>query len=199
MLWGLLHARLRLGGQRLLLLHRRRRRGARTTCRSCTASAASASSTEETLDHLSRLRAAPSPVRIGNGAYDQQPARRLGRAARLGLPAHEVARPAGRVDAGRSSREQVEDGDRALARARPRHLGGARRAASTSRRSKVMCWVACDRGARLARLRDDARAAPSAGRRAADEIHADICEHGVTSAASSPSTTTPTRSTRRCC
>ena len=37
---GPLHARLRRGGQRLLLLHPRRRHGARTTCRSCTASAA---------------------------------------------------------------------------------------------------------------------------------------------------------------
>ncbi len=33
MLWALLHARLRLGGERLLLLHRRRRRAARRTSR----------------------------------------------------------------------------------------------------------------------------------------------------------------------
>ena len=39
---GPVHARLRLGGQRLLLLHRRRGRAARTSSRSCTASAASA-------------------------------------------------------------------------------------------------------------------------------------------------------------
>jgi GH15 family glucan-1,4-alpha-glucosidase len=41
-----------------------------------------------------------------------------------------------------------------------------------------MCWVACDRGARLARVRDE----PEAARRwqdAADEIHADICGHAV--------------------
>ena len=43
MLWGLLHARLRRGGQRLLLLHRATSPRATTTCRSCTASAASAS------------------------------------------------------------------------------------------------------------------------------------------------------------
>jgi GH15 family glucan-1,4-alpha-glucosidase len=41
-----------------------------------------------------------------------------------------------------------------------------------------MCWVAVDRGARLARLRDDE---PTAARweAAAAEMHADICERGV--------------------
>ena len=42
-----------------------------------------------------------------------------------------------------------------------------------------MCWVACDRGARLALLRDEHELADE-WRRAADEIHADVCEHGVT-------------------
>jgi GH15 family glucan-1,4-alpha-glucosidase len=41
-----------------------------------------------------------------------------------------------------------------------------------------MCWVACDRGARLAELRGEADLAAE-WQRAADEIHADICEHGV--------------------
>jgi GH15 family glucan-1,4-alpha-glucosidase len=44
--------------------------------------------------------------------------------------------------------------------------------------SKVMCWVACDRGARLARLRGDTELA-ARWQDAADEIHADVCEHGV--------------------
>ncbi len=44
--------------------------------------------------------------------------------------------------------------------------------------SKMFCWVACDRGARLAELREDAERAKR-WREAADEIHADICEHGV--------------------
>jgi GH15 family glucan-1,4-alpha-glucosidase len=44
--------------------------------------------------------------------------------------------------------------------------------------SKLMCWVAADRGARLARLRDDAELAER-WQAAADEMHADICEHGV--------------------
>jgi alpha,alpha-trehalase len=44
--------------------------------------------------------------------------------------------------------------------------------------SKVMCWVACDRGARLARLREDHERSDR-WQEAADEIHADICEHGI--------------------
>ena len=44
--------------------------------------------------------------------------------------------------------------------------------------SKMMCWVAADRGARLARLREDADTARR-WQKAADEIHADICEHAV--------------------
>jgi GH15 family glucan-1,4-alpha-glucosidase len=44
--------------------------------------------------------------------------------------------------------------------------------------SKIMCWVAVDRGARLARLRgDDERA--ERWEAAAKEIHADVCEHGL--------------------
>jgi GH15 family glucan-1,4-alpha-glucosidase len=44
--------------------------------------------------------------------------------------------------------------------------------------SKMMCWVAADRGARLARLRED----PDTARmwqKAADEIHADICANAL--------------------
>jgi GH15 family glucan-1,4-alpha-glucosidase len=44
--------------------------------------------------------------------------------------------------------------------------------------SKLMCWVACDRGARLAQLHGDRELAAS-WRKAAEEIHADICEHGI--------------------
>jgi GH15 family glucan-1,4-alpha-glucosidase len=44
--------------------------------------------------------------------------------------------------------------------------------------SKLMCWVAADRGARLAALREDDEQAEK-WQAAADEIHADICEHGV--------------------
>ncbi|HEY3210728.1 MAG TPA: glycoside hydrolase family 15 protein [Actinomycetota bacterium] len=44
--------------------------------------------------------------------------------------------------------------------------------------SKLMCWVACDRGARLAILHDDLDLA-ARWRDAADEIHTDICQHGI--------------------
>jgi GH15 family glucan-1,4-alpha-glucosidase len=44
--------------------------------------------------------------------------------------------------------------------------------------SKVSCWIACDRGARLASIRQDWNRADR-WRTAADEIHADILEHGV--------------------
>jgi GH15 family glucan-1,4-alpha-glucosidase len=46
--------------------------------------------------------------------------------------------------------------------------------------SKLMCWVALDRGVRLARLRHDARMVERWGDAAA-EIHADICEHALDS------------------
>ncbi len=44
--------------------------------------------------------------------------------------------------------------------------------------SKLMCWVAAERGARLARMRDDLELAER-WQAAADEIHADICAHAV--------------------
>jgi alpha,alpha-trehalase len=44
--------------------------------------------------------------------------------------------------------------------------------------SKLMCWVAADRGARLARLRDEDELAER-WETEADEIHADICANGV--------------------
>ena len=81
---------------------------------------------ERTLDHLSGYENARPGARRQRGAL-AGPARRLGRGARLGLPAHEVAR--------RAARARLADADPAgrggggeLAQARPRHLGGARRA-----------------------------------------------------------------------
>jgi GH15 family glucan-1,4-alpha-glucosidase len=44
--------------------------------------------------------------------------------------------------------------------------------------SKMFCWLAADRGARLARLREDFEVADR-WQAAADEIHADICENAV--------------------
>jgi GH15 family glucan-1,4-alpha-glucosidase len=53
-------------------------------------------------------------------------------------------------------------------RGKPRHF--------TS--SKVMCWVAADRGAKLARLREE-DALADRWQTAADEIHADVCAHAL--------------------
>ncbi len=44
--------------------------------------------------------------------------------------------------------------------------------------SKVFCWVACDRGARLAELREDSERVQR-WRAVADEIKADVLQHGV--------------------
>ena len=141
-------------------------------------------------DHVRhRRRARPRPSRrsttspatrtrgrcaIGNGAYDQDQHDVWGARPRLRLPAHEVARPPARADLadareagrGRASSNWREP-DRGIweVRGEPQHF--------TS--SKMMCWVAADRGARLAELREELTSARPAGSRSADEIHADIC------------------------
>ena len=81
---------------------------------------------EETLDHLQRLRGREAGAR-GQRRVQPGAARRVGRGARLRVPAHQVARPPARpdlADPGEAGRGR----DRALEGARPRHLGGARRA-----------------------------------------------------------------------
>lgn len=72
---------------------------------------------------------------------------------------------------------QVED---ALAHWREpdRGIWEVRRAARHFTASKVLCWLAADRGARLARIRGDLPNAEG-WQAAADEIHADVCEHAV--------------------
>ena len=174
---GPLHARLRLGGQRLLLLHRRRRRRRRATCRSCTASAASGSSTRTTLDHLSRLR---------------------GRAARCGSATAPTTSASTTSGARCSTRSTCT---RSRATACPSALADPQ--ARRSRRRSTH-WREPDRGIWevrgepqalhvleghvLGRLRPRraagaharrARARPTRWQAAADEIHADICENGV--------------------
>jgi GH15 family glucan-1,4-alpha-glucosidase len=42
----------------------------------------------------------------------------------------------------------------------------------------MMCWVALDRGRRLAQMRGDVKSA-ARWKTLAEEIHADVCEHGV--------------------
>jgi GH15 family glucan-1,4-alpha-glucosidase len=130
---------------------------------------------EETLDHLSGYEGA-KPVRIGNGAWDQTQHDVWGvllDSMRLHFNSGDrlderiwplIVRQVNAAVA------EWREPDRGIweVRGEPRHF--------TS--SKVFCWVAVDRGARLARLRGD-RAAAKRWRAAADEMHAEICERGV--------------------
>jgi GH15 family glucan-1,4-alpha-glucosidase len=130
---------------------------------------------EQELNHLSGYDHA-RPVRIGNGAYNQDQHDVWGAVldsiylhtkSRDQLPDRLWPLIKRQVEA---ALESWRDPDRGIweVRGEPKHF--------TS--SKLMCWVAVDRGARLARLRDDE---PTAARweAAAAEMHADICEHGV--------------------
>ena len=123
-------------------------------------------------------------------------ARRLGRAARLGLPPHEVARPPGRAHL--ADREAPgRDGPGEVARAGPRHLGDPRRA-------EALHVVEDDvlGGARTAARGSPRSAASSSTRRAGSppptRSRTTSSSTASTSAACSSSTTTRTRSTPRC-
>ena len=86
---------------------------------------------EQVLEHLSGYESA-RPVRIGNGAYDQHQHDVWG-AVLDSIYLHTRSRDQLPDRLWPILKRQVERGARALARARPRHLGGARRAPSTSR------------------------------------------------------------------
>jgi alpha,alpha-trehalase len=130
---------------------------------------------ERTLKHLHGYQGA-QPVRIGNDAYAQQQNDVWG-VVLDSLYLHTRSRDRLDERVWQMARNQVEhalqhwrEPDRGIweVRGAPRHF--------TS--SKLMCWVAADRGARLARIRED----PDAARRwqqAANEIHADICANAV--------------------
>ena len=131
--------------------------------------------TEAELDHLTGYEGA-RPVRTGNGAYDQDQhdiwgafldSVYLHTRSRDHLPERVwplVERYVAKAIAHWPER------DRGIweVRGEPKHF--------TS--SKLMCWVACDRGARLARLHSDPELAAEWAK-AADEIHADICARGL--------------------
>jgi GH15 family glucan-1,4-alpha-glucosidase len=131
--------------------------------------------TEQTLDHLSGYDGA-RPVRIGNGAWDQRQ--------------HDVwGVLLDSVYLHTQSRDQIDERrwpmlarqvEAAIAHWREPDQGlwEVRGPAKHFTASKVLCWVAADRGAKLAKLRGDAEHA-AAWRKAADEIHADVCEHGT--------------------
>jgi alpha,alpha-trehalase len=130
---------------------------------------------EQELDHLSGYEQAV-PVRIGNGAYNQRQHDVWG-AVLDSIYLHTRSRDQLPDRLWPIIKRQVESAlthwrepDRGIweVRGEPQHF--------TS--SKVMCWVAADRGARLARIRADAATA-SRWEAAAREIHEDICANGV--------------------
>jgi GH15 family glucan-1,4-alpha-glucosidase len=130
---------------------------------------------EQELEHLSGYEGA-RPVRVGNAAYQQNQHDVWG-ALLDSVYLHTRSRDSLDERVWPILKDQVEmavkhwrQPDRGIweVRGEPKHF--------TS--SKMFCWVACDRGARLAELREDMERA-TAWREVADEIHADICEHGV--------------------
>jgi alpha,alpha-trehalase len=131
--------------------------------------------TESTRDELSGYAGA-RPVRIGNGAFDQRQndvygaildsillhTRHSGRLPRRLWPiVQSQAECASRV---------WHEPDQGIweARGEPQHYVS----------SKLMCWVALDRAAKLAGIEGDS-ALQASWRDTADTIHADILEHGV--------------------
>ena len=131
--------------------------------------------TERTLDHLSGYDGA-GPVRIGNGAWDQRQhdvwgvlldSVYLHTQSRDGLDERRWPMLVRQVEA---AIEQWKDPDQGLWEVR----GPAQHFTA----SKVLCWVAADRGAKLAEMRGDGDHARN-WRKAADEIHADVCANGL--------------------
>jgi alpha,alpha-trehalase len=131
--------------------------------------------TEHILDHLSGYDGA-RPVRIGNGAYDQRQHDVWGV---LLDSAYLHTRSVEALDERRwpMLARQVETALRYWHEP-DQGLWEVRGPAQHFTASKVLCWVAADRGARLAELRGDMDRA-SVWRKAADEIHADVCARGT--------------------
>jgi alpha,alpha-trehalase len=130
---------------------------------------------ERTLDHLSGYEGA-RPVRVGNGAYNQDQhdvwgalldSVYLHTKSRDHLPDRIWPILKRQVE---TALENWREPDRGIweIRGEPQHF--------TS--SKLMCWVAADRGARLAEIRDELEFA-ARWQSAADEIKNDILENAV--------------------
>ncbi len=137
----------------------------------------SASVPEVELDHLTGY-AGSRPVRDGNAAFGQTQVDIYGAIVDC---VFEYARSRGAVSE-RSWRIVVRSVEAALARwsAPDRGIWEVRGREEHFTFSKLMCWVAADRGARLASMRGDASRA-ARWRDAASVIHADICANGVNS------------------
>ena len=134
--------------------------------------------TERTLDHLSGYEGA-RPVRIGNGAWNQQQHDVWGMIldaldVQFHRSASQIALPvwnglAGFVDAALEHWREPDQGIWEV-RGEPKHFTA----------SKVMCWVAAARGADLAEARGDDKRAEQ-WRQGADEIKAEVLDKGVSS------------------
>jgi GH15 family glucan-1,4-alpha-glucosidase len=131
---------------------------------------------EQVLDHLRGYEGA-RPVRIGNGAFDQRQHDVWGMAMEaIALYFENAAAEIGPVAwqaLGMLVQRALEvygEPDRGIweVRGEPRHFTA----------SKVMCWVAVDRGANLAKGRGEDDLA-ARWRAEADKIHAEICAQGV--------------------
>ncbi|QEC47656.1 glycoside hydrolase family 15 protein [Baekduia soli] len=131
--------------------------------------------TEQVLDHLEGYEGA-RPVRIGNGAFDQKQHDVWGAVldsiylhtkSRDELPESVWPLLCRLVEAAIANWRDPDQGIWEV-RGEPRHFVS----------SKMMCWVACDRGARLARLRQD-HERTTRWQAAADEIQADVLMRGV--------------------
>jgi GH15 family glucan-1,4-alpha-glucosidase len=130
---------------------------------------------EESLPHLSGYEGA-FPVRVGNAAYKQRQHDVWG-AVLDSVYLHARSReqlPESLWPVLKRQVEQAaahwEEPDRGIweVRGEPQHFVS----------SKVMCWVALDRGARLARVYDEPQYAEK-WQALADQIHAEICTKGV--------------------
>ena len=130
---------------------------------------------ERTLEHLSGYDHA-RPVRVGNAAHSQAQHDVWGAVldsvylhtkSRDALPERVWPMLVDQVEAALANWREPDRGIWEV-RGEPQHF--------TS--SKLMCWVAADRGARLAELREDWTRA-STWQQAADEIHADICANAL--------------------
>ena len=131
--------------------------------------------TESTLDHLSGYAGA-RPVRIGNGAFDQHQNDVFGAVldsillhTRRGQRIPSRLWPIVQAQA-ECATKAWQNPDQGIweARGAPQHYVS----------SKLMCWVAVDRAAKLAEIRGDT-ALQAQWSATADEIRADVLEHGV--------------------
>ena len=132
--------------------------------------------TETTLDHLSGWRNS-RPVRVGNGAWDQHQNDVWGMILdavdiHLRRAASQIVKPVweGVAKMVESAIAHAGDPDQGIweIRGDPEHFTA----------SKVLCWVAMDRGADMARTRQDHDRAEQ-WRKAADDLKAEILDQGV--------------------